>query len=301
MHHLNHHPTDAELLLAMDGELPVEKQGGVESHVARCVACRTRQTVIEETLADAIAADRPAPPFEQTGGNARARLERRLEGESESGFAPTVRWVLAGGFAAAALVLLLQWPQASNLAPRAGEDEGIENALPAASLTPGATTDIVAGDLCDGRRSSTPIAASVRRQVLREYEMENVPENQYELDYLITPELGGAPDARNLWPQRYASRKWNAHVKDELERLLPRLVCGGQIDLTTAQRDIARDWIAAYRKYFKTSEPLETHASLEDDDDPTPLTSHSVETHRGMQWFNRDRSRNGYWVRLASY
>ena len=81
--------------------------------------------------------------------------------------------------------------------------------------------------------------------------MESVPADQYELDYLITPQLGGAPDARNLWPQRYQARVWNAGVKDQLEDLLPRLVCEGRLDLRTAQRDIAADWVSAYRKYFR--------------------------------------------------
>lgn len=92
--------------------------------------------------------------------------------------------------------------------------------------------------------------------------MERVPTDEYELDYLITPELGGAPTLQNLLPQRYASRPWNAHVKDQLERLLPRLVCDGAISLQTAQGEIAVDWIAAYRKYLRTDVPLQTHASL---------------------------------------
>ena len=29
------------------------------------------------------------------------------------------------------------------------------------------------------------------------------------------------------------------------------MVCAGQIDLGAAQEDIAKDWIAAYRKYFE--------------------------------------------------
>ncbi len=82
--------------------------------------------------------------------------------------------------------------------------------------------------------------------------METVPEREYELDYLITPELGGIADRRNLWPERYDSRVWNAHVKDELERLLPQLVCQGRLDLVTAQQDIAANWIVAYQKYFQT-------------------------------------------------
>jgi hypothetical protein len=95
---------------------------------------------------------------------------------------------------------------------------------------------------------------------VRDYGMEQVPARDYELDYLITPELGGADDRRNLWPERYSSDEWNARVKDELERLLPRLVCAGTLPLEAAQRDLAIDWVAAYKKYFNTDRPL--HAYL---------------------------------------
>jgi hypothetical protein len=45
--------------------------------------------------------------------------------------------------------------------------------------------------------------------------------------------------------------KWNAEAKDRLERLMCDMVCGGQLDLATAQAAIARDWIAAYHKYYE--------------------------------------------------
>ena len=102
--------------------------------------------------------------------------------------------------------------------------------------------------------------------MLRDYGMEGLAEAEYELDYLITPELGGSSDRRNLWPERYQSRVWNALVKDELERLLPTLVCRGAIDLATAQRDIASNWIAAYKKYFRTDRPVATQARASPDD-----------------------------------
>jgi hypothetical protein len=56
-------------------------------------------------------------------------------------------------------------------------------------------------------------------------------------------------------------------VKDELESLLPRLVCAGALDLETAQRDMAVDWIAAYKKYFNTDHPLQAHRGPAPDDD----------------------------------
>ena len=133
--------------------------------------------------------------------------------------------------------------------------------LPVRSLTPGATRRVQLDELCAGRESGErPISPAVRQAVLRDYRMEEVPAHEYELDYLITPELGGSGDRRNLWPERYGARIWNARVKDELEQLLPQLVCRGEVDLAMAQRDIAANWIAAYKKYFRTDGPVRTSA-----------------------------------------
>ena len=63
---------------------------------------------------------------------------------------------------------------------------------------------------------------------------------------------GGSNAVKNLWPQSFQTQPWNAHVKDQLENRLHRLVCVEKVDLNTAQHDIATDWIAAYRKYFHT-------------------------------------------------
>jgi hypothetical protein len=144
-------------------------------------------------------------------------------------------------------------------------------ALPVASITPGATWDVDVEELCSGATRMRPITSAMRAEVLNAYGVEELPADQYELDYLITPELGGATDARNLWPQRYQSPVWNARVKDELERLLPRLVCSRKLDLATAQREMASDWIAAYKKYFNTDVPLEAHRGPAIDDDDVYL------------------------------
>lgn len=68
----------------------------------------------------------------------------------------------------------------------------------------------------------------------------------YEYDHLVSLELGGAPnDARNLWPEPGGI----PNVKDRLENRLHALVCRGALSLATAQRAIAVDWLAAYRRY----------------------------------------------------
>ena len=105
------------------------------------------------------------------------------------------------------------------------------------------------------------VPVSLQQQVFREYGLADAKPEAYEVDYLITPELGGSSDIRNLWPQPYSSSVWNAHVKDALEERLHEMVCAGEIDLETAQRDIATNWILAYKKYFHTDRPLGSQAS----------------------------------------
>src|SRR5262249_45457706 len=58
----------------------------------------------------------------------------------------------------------------------------------------------------------------------------------------------GLREQKNLWPQPYSGLQWNAHVKDRLERFYRDQVCSGKILLTTAQREIADNRVAAYKK-----------------------------------------------------
>jgi hypothetical protein len=102
------------------------------------------------------------------------------------------------------------------------------------------------------------VPVSLQHKVFEEYGIASAEPRAYEVDYLITPALGGADDIRNLWPQSYSSAVWNARVKDALEDRLHALVCQGSLDLVAAQHDISSDWIAAYRKYFHTDRPLDT-------------------------------------------
>ncbi len=76
----------------------------------------------------------------------------------------------------------------------------------------------------------------------------------YEEDHLISLALGGDPkDPRNLWPQPRNTTPYNASTKDTLEDVLHKMVCSGQVPLDTARREMATDWLAAYRKYVGQS------------------------------------------------
>ncbi|MFM9735729.1 HNH endonuclease, partial [Streptomyces niveiscabiei] len=70
----------------------------------------------------------------------------------------------------------------------------------------------------------------------------------YEVDHIISLELGGSNDIKNLWPQPYHGL-WNAHMKDKLENKLNEMVKTNQIELADAQKAISTDWVGAYLKY----------------------------------------------------
>ena len=94
-------------------------------------------------------------------------------------------------------------------------------------------------------------SALKRRQLTACVACDGGPMRGFEEDHLIPLSLGGAPaDQRNLWPEpRQPADGWGADRKDELERALHSLVCGGRLPLALAQRSIARNWIAAYRQF----------------------------------------------------
>jgi hypothetical protein len=126
-------------------------------------------------------------------------------------------------------------------------------AIPDPRLPPGATVLLSSGEVCRAsniKNKAVPVA--LRQKVLEAYGISHAEPHAYEVDYLITPALGGADDIHNLWPQSYSDTVWNAQVKDDLEDHLRALVYDGKLDLATAQREIALNWIEAYKKYFHT-------------------------------------------------
>ncbi len=92
-----------------------------------------------------------------------------------------------------------------------------------------------------------------RDEILTRYGLPPGTHPDYEIDHLIPLCLGGGDDPSNLWPQprRGIEPKWNAEAKDRLERFICDMVCAGQLDIGTAQEAFAKDWIAAYHKYYE--------------------------------------------------
>ena len=70
-----------------------------------------------------------------------------------------------------------------------------------------------------------------------------------EIDHIVSLELGGSNNVANLFPEQ-ANPSPGYRVKDKLENKVHQLVCGGQLNLRTAQREIAANWQALYKQVF---------------------------------------------------
>ena len=127
--------------------------------------------------------------------------------------------------------------------------------LPDKTMTPGHTRITTLSDLCT---TSTSLVRNVpdseKNLILHNYKLSgndrSVCKEGYEIDHLISLELGGDNSPANLWPQSYCGEN-SAHKKDKLENELHRQVCSGKITLESAQKCISSDWVMCYIKTYK--------------------------------------------------
>jgi hypothetical protein len=137
----------------------------------------------------------------------------------------------------------------------------LDQARPDPRITPGALNPAVnqaniGETICmRGYSKSVRPAESYTEQLkfvgIRQYGYSDMRLRDFEEDHLISIGLGGSPTApQNLWPEPHqVSGGWGSYAKDRLEDKLHDLVCHGRVPLAQAQRDIASDWIAAYKRY----------------------------------------------------
>ncbi len=268
MKHNDSHLPDEQLLLYIDGEISAPDAKLARTHLDACWKCRTRLQELENAIANFVhvhqsECDAKLPP----SAGPRALLKARLAQLSTTQERPSASW-----FAASHRVA---WP----LAIAAGVVLGIGLLLfrlgvqrydsshaavivsvPDSALTPGATVLESRQKVCaEANIKNRVVPVALQRKVLQEYGIAGAEPRAYEIDYLVTPALGGADDIHNLWPHSYSATVWNSEVKDALEDRLRELVCDGSLDLPEAQREIATNWIAAYKKYFQTDRPIPVH------------------------------------------
>jgi hypothetical protein len=121
--------------------------------------------------------------------------------------------------------------------------------LPDLKATPGVATNLTKTQICSTKwgQDERHVTPSMKDQVCVAYGLKPhcYGRDTNEIDHLISRELGGEDDVKNLWPQPYFQHP-GAHEKDTVENWLHKQVCLGRIPLNEAQNRIATDWYAVY-------------------------------------------------------
>ncbi|HEY8996854.1 MAG TPA: zf-HC2 domain-containing protein [Edaphobacter sp.] len=259
----NGHIAPFDFMRFADGEMSALEQEALLLHVDTCAQCARSFVTTQKTLERLTAVVPSATAGPAMDGSSSARLRAGLEQlvEAKQERVPWYHGILHNRrYASYAVLLLLIAISMGGIAYRHAHSVEAEAVLlPNRSLTPGAVRSVALAELCqvvDNDDLDPVVSVPTQKAIFHEY---GIPPEQsrvnFQMDYLINPQLGGVDDVRNLWPQPYSS-EWNARAKDELERHLHQMVCDHKIELADAQREIAENWIDAYKKYFHTSKPI---------------------------------------------
>ena len=113
---------------------------------------------------------------------------------------------------------------------------------PDTHCTPGvAARGVTADDVCTpgyaGRVRN--VSSRTKNRVYLNYGIRRHKSGAYEVDHLISLELGGSNSIKNLWPEKQPG----ARDKDKLENSLHEQICDGTISLRTAQTQIVDWWL----------------------------------------------------------
>jgi hypothetical protein len=270
MWNMNSHITDEDLLIMLDGEVSIRREKRMRRHLSGCRNCRARVAEIEGTIGDFVhayqASEPELPPIAGPRALLKARMAEMGQERSEWPVVPLQTRRLAYICALVIVVALgggaLYRQYHERTKYESASPAGLGGLLPDPNLTPGATRPIAMSDICSAQHDQVVrnVSNPVRQRVFQEYGMRDASASSYEVDYLITPGLGGSDDISNLWPEPHDATEWNSYVKDQLEDRLHQLVCNRQISLQEAQREIAMNWISAYKKYFQTDKPLPSYS-----------------------------------------
>ena len=128
----------------------------------------------------------------------------------------------------------------------------VNGLLPDKLCTPGSIlTNVTDKDVCvhGYTEKVRNVPQSLKREVFAQYGITK-DFGTFEIDHLVSLELGGSNDISNLWPEAYANPN-GARVKDQVENYLHAQVCKGNITLGVAQDAIRDDWTKVYEGIHK--------------------------------------------------
>ncbi len=121
------------------------------------------------------------------------------------------------------------------------------NSLPDISCTPGDILPVTKDEICQPGYSKKVrnVTNATKEKTYQMYNITSHYAGEYEVDHLISLELGGSNDISNLWPESKLTKP-GADEKDQVENYLHKEVCGGRITLQDAQQKIATNWVEVY-------------------------------------------------------
>lgn len=121
------------------------------------------------------------------------------------------------------------------------------SALPDSACTPGSVFAVDKSIICVSgyTKKVRDVSTTIKKKVFKEYGISWNLRSNYEVDHLISLELGGSNDISNLWPESYKIKN-GAVSKDQFENYLHKQVCNGSMTLNEAQRQISSNWMTYY-------------------------------------------------------
>ncbi len=104
------------------------------------------------------------------------------------------------------------------------------------------------------------VPQSLKNKVYASYGVKTRKPGQYEVDHLVSLQLGGSNNIANLWPEINAPKP-GFHEKDRVENYLHDQLCKGKMTLKQVQIAIATNWLTVYK-----SMPNKSSGSSANDD-----------------------------------
>jgi hypothetical protein len=197
--------SDQQLLLDLEGEISAHRQKLIRAHLKACWKCRARRQDLENAITDYVRVyqrdfDGLLPPAAGPRELLKERLAQLSRQPDRSSIWVPVQRRLASAAVTCALLFLgvvfarLSVGRKNSFMARAGIVF-----VPDSRLTPGATLLVSQSAVCaQPNIKNKAVPAPMQRKVFEEYGIAGADPGMYEVDYLITPALGGADDIHNL-------------------------------------------------------------------------------------------------------
>lgn len=117
-------------------------------------------------------------------------------------------------------------------------------ALPDSGCTPGAILATSSKVICVSgyTKRVRNVSVATKKAVFKEYGIDYSKHSNFEVDHLISLELGGSNDISNLWPESYKITE-SALKKDQFENYLHSQICSGKMKVADAQYQISHNWL----------------------------------------------------------